>query len=72
MTKFKIKNLEDAKNTVEWALNIDADGDLVLLANGKTILYISSETGQLQRACVWPSAQIDGLSFDTDGKIVLD
>lgn len=56
---------ESDNKQIEFTINIDGDGDLVLRANGHPVLIIESETGQL---CRWSKVPRElGFSLDDNG-----
>ena len=63
----------DGPFDVEFRIKTDAEGDVVLYANGRALLYIRRATGMLCRF-VRNDADIESLSalaFDKDGRIVV-
>lgn len=48
--KFKLANTETPEEpTVTWRMEVDNDGDLLILANDDLVMIIYSSTGELRR-----------------------
>ena len=70
----KSDNLIDSSR-VEFELIKEDDGGVAILANGKTILFIASDNGQLYRIHISRAIRdesLQALSFDEHGYISRD
>lgn len=62
------------KPVIEWETKVDDDGDLVAIANGVSLFYVSACTGKLYRyySDGESQAKLPGLVFNDEGEIELD
>ena len=58
--------IDDDPTVMVWSIVIDDDGDLNVMCNGHSVMYIDSLTGTLARRTIPTDL---GLRLDVDGRI---